>query len=65
MTTIEVEIPKELEKTFKSVEKKISTQDFLLGLQEAEEELWVDYKLDQPMPMKEFADILRKDIYGS
>ena len=30
MTTIEVEIPKELEKTFKSVEKKISTQDFLL-----------------------------------
>ena len=65
MTTIEVEIPKELEKTFKSVEKKISTQDFLLWLQEAEEELWVDYKLDQPMHMKEFADILRKDIYGS
>lgn len=65
MTTIEVEIPEQVKETFKIEKWPISTEKFLTKLEQAEEDMWIDIELDEPISMQEFSKMLKKDIYGS
>ncbi len=65
MATIQVELPEQVQDTFKISEEPITTEDFLTRLEQAEEDMWIDIELDEPISMQEFSRMLKKDIYGS
>lgn len=64
MTTIEVEIPKKLEKSFQAGKQRMSYKAFLKKVEEIEEEKWVDVTFEEPIPMEEFSQYLKKQIHG-
>ncbi len=63
MTTIEVEIPKRLEKSFLGWKKRMSYNSFNKKVKELEED-WIDVMFDEPVPMEEFHAYLKKSIHG-
>ena len=63
MVVVKVKIPPWMRKSFEWKTETVDLRDFLLQLEQAEENMWVDEEIDPPIPMQEFARILREDIY--
>ncbi len=59
MKTVQVEIPQELEKSFTNKMTLLSFIQTVEGLQESQ---WIDTKLETPMKMTDFYNVLKKEL---
>ncbi len=59
MKTIEVEIPQRFEKSFS---QKMTFLSFVKTLKTLDNVEWVDTKLDTPMKMTDFYNLLKKEL---
>ena len=61
MMTVEVEIPKNMENLFAD-SKKMTFFSFIQTVDTLNEQKWVDTKLDSPIEMSDFYNLLKKEL---